>query len=143
MKYTSMASSSRRGLHQSNPISLLGSKANERLPSGRSADHESSITAHPDREITPFSISPLLLSPTLPSRVRHIPFRLSGSGLPGYHVSGFPLTSSVIERLASDAGSVAGQVPFRYLREILSVVIYTNSESDVTLNSGTTSMRRF
>ena len=143
MKYRSMACGSFRSLHHSKPTSSFGSRANDRLPSGRVYAHESSITAQPEREIRPFSSSARLLSPSLPSSVRHVPLRFRGSGLPGYHTTSCPLCGMVMVRFSGEAGSVAGFVPLRYLSLSRSVSMYRKSLSSFCVKDGTASISLF
>ena len=105
------------------------------------AAHESSMTAHPERDINPFSISARLLSPLLPSRVRQVPLRFNESDLPGYHTDSHPLLSIVMVRFSGDAGVVTGFVLLRYLNLTLSVTIYKYVLSSLFLKRGTFSLR--
>ena len=102
-----------------------GGLGSHRYQIGFSGDaHESSITAQPERETKPLSISERLLSPIRPSNVRQVPFKFSGSGLPGYQTVETPLPVIAMVRLAEEAGRVRGSVPLRYLSFRLDVIIY-------------------
>ena len=81
------------------------------------------MTAQPERDTSPFSISERLPSPISPSSVRQVPLRFRGSGLPGYHVVLPVWFLTTTDRFADEAGTVRGSEPLRYFSSRAEVVI--------------------